>query len=138
MSVGGRHAHAPAHYWLPPDRLMAGEWPVPHLDWLAREGIAVLVNLTEHVYRDGRFRIQRIPLADGTPPDEEQITRFCRLMRSELREPRGVYVHCVAGCGRTGTMMACYLVYRDRLSATEAIRRIRALRSCSIETDAQE
>ena len=138
MSGAEDDGPAPAHYWLLPGRLMGGEWPVPHLDWLAHERISVLVNLTDLAYRDDRFLIHRIPLPDGEPPDGEQIMRFCQLVWRELREERRIYVHCLAGCGRTGTMMACYLAYRDRLGGDEAIRRIRALRSCSIETDAQE
>ncbi len=55
----------------------------------------------------------------------------------ELDRQRTVYVHCLAGCGRTGTMMACYLVYRDRLDPTEAIRHLRRVRPCSVETAAQ-
>ena len=62
---------------------------------------------------------------------------FCRLVTRELDAAHRVYVHCVGGYGRTGTMMACYLVHRDRHSHDEAIRQIRALRPGSIETDTQ-
>jgi atypical dual specificity phosphatase len=127
----------PAHYWAVPGRLVAGEWPVPHLDWLVRQGVSVLINLTHHAYRDDRFRIHGIPVPDGTAPADEQIREFCRLVEDELVLRRTVYVHCLAGCGRTGTMMACYLVYRDRLDPLEAIRRLREVRPCSVETGAQ-
>ena len=116
---------------------MGGEWPLNHLDWLASRGIAVLVNLTEHAYRDDRFRIHRIPVPDGAAPGERQIQRFCALVRRALQDETPVYAHCLAGCGRTGTVMACYLVYADRLGARDAIERVRELRPCSIETDVQ-
>jgi atypical dual specificity phosphatase len=128
---------APEHYWLVPGRLIGGAWPVPHLDWLARQGVSVLVNLTQHAYHDDRFRIHRIPVPDRVPPAEEQIEEFCRLIERETAVPGTVYVHCLAGCGRTGTMMACYLVYRDRLDPLEAIERVRRVRPCSVETSAQ-
>jgi atypical dual specificity phosphatase len=127
----------PEHYWIVPGRLVAGEWPVPHLDWLAREGVSVLINLTDHEYRDTRFRIHGIPVPDGAAPGEAQIQEFCRLVEDELTRQKTIYVHCLAGCGRTGTMMACYLVYRDRLDPREAIRHVREIRPCSIETAAQ-
>jgi hypothetical protein len=127
----------PEHYWVVPGRLVAGEWPVPHLDWLARRGVSVLVNLTDHEYRDDRFRIHEIPVPDGAAPGDAQIREFCRLVERELAVPRTVYVHCLAGCGRTGPMMACYLVYQDRLDPLEAIRHVREIRACSVETAAQ-
>lgn len=137
MSRLERREREPEHYWVLPGHLVAGEWPVPHLDWLANQGVSVLINLTGHAYRDDRFRIHGIPVPDGAAPDEEQIREFCRLVEDELDRHRKVYVHCLAGCGRTGTMMACYLVYRDRLDPTEAIRHVREVRACSVETAAQ-
>jgi len=125
------------HYWLVPNCLGGGAWPAAHLDWLARAGVSVLINLTDYGYEDARFRIHGIPVPDGAAPAEAQILGFCRLVDSELDRQRTIYVHCVAGCGRTGTMMACYLVYRDRMDPTTAIERVRAMRSCSIETAAQ-
>jgi len=125
------------HYWLEGGRLMGGEWPVPHLDWLSSEGISVIVNLTERPYQDDRFRIHHIPVKDGTAPAAEQIRKFCDVVERALDANSRVYVHCAAGCGRTGTMMACYLIYRDRLDPLEALHRVREVRPCSVETEAQ-
>ncbi|MHC4885453.1 MAG: phosphatase domain-containing protein, partial [Planctomycetota bacterium] len=44
--------------------------------------------------------------------------------------------HCGTGIGRTGTMLACYLVAQGR-SADAAIRELRRSRPGSIETRAQ-
>jgi atypical dual specificity phosphatase len=132
-----REPPGPERYWVVPDRLMGGEWPGAHLDWLHAAGVSVLVNLTESTYRDDRFRIHRIPLPDGRAPGEAAIARFCGLVGRELLAGSRIYAHCVAGCGRTGTMMACYLVYRERCDGPEAVARVRALRPCSVENDAQ-
>lgn len=51
---------------------------------------------------------------------------------------QGVAVHCMHGHGRTGTMLACYLVKNMKMSGIEAIRKIRKLRQGSIETQEQE
>jgi atypical dual specificity phosphatase len=45
-------------------------------------------------------------------------------------------VHCAGGLGRTGTVLAAYLVHRGR-SAEEAIAEIRRQRPGSVETPAQ-
>ncbi|NXC50647.1 DUS23 phosphatase, partial [Penelope pileata] len=42
------------------------------------------------------------------------------------------------GHGRTGTLLACYLVRTRQLSGADAIREIRRLRPGSIETREQE
>lgn len=128
----------PEHYWAVPDLLLGGEWAPPFLDWLDYHGVSVIVNLTERPYRDRRFRIFQVPIRDGGVPEPEQIRHFCAIVRRAERKGASVYAHCLAGCGRTGTMIACYLVYRHRLDADAAIARVRELRSCSIETDAQE
>ena len=47
-------------------------------------------------------------------------------------------VHCGGGYGRTGTMLACYLVAKEGYSADEAIEETPRRRHGSIETQSQE
>ena len=47
-------------------------------------------------------------------------------------------VHCHMGRGRTGTMLACYLLQSRGIDASTAIREIRRMRPGSIETSEQE
>jgi atypical dual specificity phosphatase len=128
----------PEHYWAIAGELMAGEFPGRHLDWLEYRGVEVIVNLTEESYRARGFRVHHVPIASQVSPSDEQVERVCRIVRRALRDGQRVYVHCHAGCGRTGTLVACYLVYHHRLDADTAMARVRALRPCSIETDGQE
>ena len=51
---------------------------------------------------------------------------------------QGVVVHCLGGHGRTGTMLACYLVRFLGVSGEEAIEEIRRMRPGSVETVEQE
>ena len=49
-----------------------------------------------------------------------------------------VAIHCAMGCGRTGTMLACYLMHEEGLSAEESIAETRKRRKGSIENRKQE
>ena len=51
---------------------------------------------------------------------------------------QGVVAHCFWGRGRTGTMLACYLVKDEGIDPQEAISRIRDQRPYSVETYEQE
>jgi atypical dual specificity phosphatase len=47
-------------------------------------------------------------------------------------------VHCAAGIGRTGTILASYLVKYQNLTAKDAIAKIREERPGSIQSESQE
>jgi atypical dual specificity phosphatase len=125
--------------WIRPDEIAAGPLPGPaERDHLAGRGFTVLINLTFNPYADPRFEIHTLPIPDGGPPQMSQLVTFCRIVDDALGRGVKVYVHCFAGCGRTGTMLAGWLARRERLTADEAIERLRELRPCSVENRIQE
>ena len=65
------------------------------------------------------------------------MERGVAAVEQALAEGRIVAVHCGAGLGRTGTLLACYLVRRG-LGPEESIERVRAVRPGSVETAQQE
>lgn len=111
------------------------------LTYLRCEGVGAIVSLTEYPL-DQRtveaygFQYLHLPVPDYHPPTVEQVWDFLRFAELQ-RENGAVMVHCAAGQGRTGTVLACALVHRG-MSAEEAIRTVRRLRPPSIDTDAQE
>lgn len=110
--------------------------------WLQAQNVGLLVSLSEaapHADTLARFDIAplHLPVRDFTAPSLHQIHRFIAETRMTIKEGKAVCVHCAAGRGRTGTMLAAWLI-ADGMGADAAIRRIRELRPGSIETPEQE
>jgi atypical dual specificity phosphatase len=70
------------------------------------------------------------------PPTQEQLEQSLATIERANAQGMGVAVHCGAGLGRTGVVLACWFVTRD-MTAKNAIARVRRLRPGSIETDEQ-
>jgi atypical dual specificity phosphatase len=112
------------------------------LEFFQSQNIRAIVSLTEapldQVYiEEFGFRYLHLPVTDFTAPTLDQVRQFQEFLRAAEAEGRAVVVHCGAGLGRTGTMLACALVGRG-MSAQEALDRVRTLRPYSIETVEQE
>jgi len=108
---------------------------------LAEAGIGGVVSLLnipgdERVYASAGFGFHLLPIPDGAPPTVDQFLDFLNFMREQRAANRVVAVHCAAGLGRTGTMLAAYLIAKGA-TAEAAITQIRQARPGAIETSAQ-
>jgi len=121
---------------------MARPESVEDLEWLRREGVEILVSLTEDPPRrtwinEAGLMLVHVPMVDMQPPTQEQLdTSVNTIVRAHERQ-MGVAVHCGAGLGRTGVVLACYFVTKD-LNGKNAVARVRRMRPGSIETAEQE
>jgi atypical dual specificity phosphatase len=135
---------APAGFsWIDKPLLAAMARPSEPEDllWLRQHGIEVLLSLTEDRLRrdwieDAGLLVFHEPLEDMEPPSQEQLDRCVSAILRANERNMGVAVHCGAGLGRTGVVIAAYFVTKG-LTAGNAIARIRRLRPGSIETDEQ-
>jgi atypical dual specificity phosphatase len=111
------------------------------LAWLRSAGIEVLIALTEDPPRrdwinDAGLFLVHVPVVDLESPTQQQIDLSLSTIARAHQRQMGVGVHCAAGLGRTGVILACYLVTKD-MTAKNAIARVRRLRPGSIETEDQ-
>ncbi|NUP14619.1 MAG: hypothetical protein HOZ81_00620 [Streptomyces sp.] len=120
-------------------RLWRGSAPSPAgYRALAGMGITTVVDLrAEHMSAsqlaepsEAGLNVVRLPIRDGQTPSPQQVQRFLDVVSSSSGP---VFVHCGAGVGRTGAMVAAYLVKTGEESPSTAVRRNLAVGPPSIE-----
>ena len=112
------------------------------VEFLRDKGVTAIVSLTEmpldaQALGEWGFEYRHFPVPDGSYPAvsamQEIVQTICKLTDDGLR----VAVHCAAGLGRTGTVLALCLVHGG-MSAREAIRAVREREPMAIENVRQE
>jgi atypical dual specificity phosphatase len=131
-------------YWVDKPRLagLARPSDPEDLSWLRGQGIELLVSLTEEPPRKdwadaAGLLVFHEPMEDMQAPEQESLERAVSAVTRALDSGMGVAVHCGAGLGRTGVVVAAYFVTKG-LTPSNAIARVRRLRPGSVETDDQE
>jgi atypical dual specificity phosphatase len=142
--IPGVLAGMPMPFINPERRLNSGgalnayEDELPELYSAGIRGVVGLLNIPSDavVFESAGFAFLCLPVPDGGPPTLAQATEFVRFVNEQRTAQRPVAVHCEAGLGRTGTMLAVYLIAQGH-SAEVAIRRIREVEKAAVETSRQ-
>ncbi len=143
-----QHKRLPGEFhWIIEQQLAGMQKPglfgheTEELQGLAELGVQTLVNLTEQPLFTAELSalnlsIIHFPIVDMSIPVLSEAMQLCQLISEQLDQGHSFALHCKAGLGRTGTMLACVLVYRGMV-AMNAIDRLRMINRLYIQTDEQ-
>lgn len=112
------------------------------LTWLCERGIGAVLTLTEAPLMAGALARHgmaglHLPVPDMAAPSPAQIETALGFIDQQRALGHGVLVHCLVGQGRTGTILAAYLI-RGGQTPQEALRQLRAVCLGAVENDEQQ
>jgi atypical dual specificity phosphatase len=112
------------------------------LAWLREQGIGAILSMTETPLDDAAlarhgFHTLHLPVDDLHAPTPAQLHYALCFIDEQRARGNRVAVHCLMGQGRTGTVLAAYLI-RGGSSADDALRHLRAICPGAISSKTQE
>ncbi len=129
--------------WLIEKKLAGSAIPtsIDEIRWVIEQGVKSIVTVREEPLDDEwvkDVKYLHVISNDMGVPEPNDLLAAVDFIHRRLTHDEPVLVHCLAGLGRTGTILASYLVKYQNMSADEAIQKVREQRPGSIQSYPQE
>uniref|UniRef100_A0A2K5YTV0 Cell division cycle 14C n=1 Tax=Mandrillus leucophaeus TaxID=9568 RepID=A0A2K5YTV0_MANLE len=131
--------------WIIPDRFIAfcgphsrtrlesgypQHSPETYIQYFKNHNVTTIIRLNKRMYdakrfMDAGFDHHDLFFADGSTPTDAIVKKFLDICENA---EGAIAVHCKAGLGRTGTLIACYIMKHYRMTAAETIAWVRICR----------
>jgi atypical dual specificity phosphatase len=108
------------------------------VEWLSRNGVRSVLSLTEEPLPERWLagldvKYGHVPMKDHEPPSVDSLRTAVTFLLEQKAAGRPAAVHCLAGEGRTGCVLAAFLIRTEGLGADQAIAAIRAKKPAFVE-----
>jgi len=142
----GRMMDRPTNFsWVIEGKLAGCGLPVTgdEFKWLADQGIKSVVTVREVALPSDWFDgsdidYLHLQVEDFGAPTIEELVQAIDFIDQQITNGRPMKVHCAAGKGRTGALLAAHIVKKLNLTADQAIEKLRGMRPGSVQSVSQE
>ena len=129
--------------WLIENKLAGSGIPtsIDEVKWVIKQGVKSIDTIREESLDESWIKdvnYLHVLSNDMSVPEFDDLVHAVDFIHSRITNNEPVLVHCLAGMGRTGVILACYLVKYQKMSASEATEKVREERPGSIQSYPQE
>ena len=129
--------------WIIEEKLAGSAIPTSkeEIDWIKQEGVKSIVTIREEPLEDEWIKdvnYLHVHSNDMGIPEFSDLVDSVDFIHQRITNDEPVMVHCLAGLGRTGTILACYLIKYENMAADDAVEKVRRERHGSIQSFSQE
>jgi len=129
--------------WLIENKLAGSGIPtsIEEVQWIIEQGVKSIITIREEPLDDDWIKdvnYLHVMSNDMGVPEFDDLVHVVDFIHKRITNKEPVMVHCLAGLGRTGTVLASYLIKYQNMSADEAMKKVREQRPGSIQSYPQE